>query len=325
MKKNLVSLDLQKFAYISRNDADALIPEEVSKEIRQNVPQKSAIMTLARRLPDMNRNQLRMPVLSGLATAYFVNGDTGAKQTANIAWKNKFINAAEMAVIIPIPEAVLSDADYDIWGEVRPRVEEAMGVTFDQAVLYGTNAPSDWPDDILTGATSAGHLVTLGTGSDIYDDIMAEGGTISLVEEDGFLVTGHVAALTMRARLRGLRDINGMPLFNRTVQETTRYELDGSEVVFPRNGGIDPAQSLMFSGDWSQLVFAIRQDISFKILTEAVIQNTDGSILYNLAQQDMVALRVVMRLGWELPNPINRVNQDEDTRYPFSVLIPAGS
>src|SRR5690606_14217580 len=117
--------------------------------------------------------------LSALATAYFVSGEPtnadatkGLKRTTNVAWANKYINAAEIACIVPIPESVLDDADYDIWTEVRPKIEEAMGVTFDQAVLYGTNAPTDWPDDLVTGATSAGNVVTIGSGTDLYQEIM---------------------------------------------------------------------------------------------------------------------------------------------------------
>jgi len=305
---------------IDRTGADALIPEEVSKEIIQGVPQNSAIMRLARKLPTMSRKQRKLPILSSLITAYFVSGDTGLKQTSQMAWENKYINAEELAVIVPIPEAVLDDADYDIWGEVKPRMVEAFGVAFDQAVLYGTNAPADWPDDILTAATAAGHTVVVGTGADIYDDILGEGGTLALVENDGFMTTGHVGALTMKARLRGLRDANGIPIFNRSMQETTRYELDGAEVVFPTNGAIDATQGLLISGDWQQLVYAMRQDVTYKVLTEAVIQDAAGNIIYNLAQQDMIALRAVMRLGWQLPNPISRVNQNAATRYPFSIL-----
>ena len=78
----------------------------------------------------------------------------------------------------------------------------------------------------------------------------------------------------------------------------------------------------MFSGDWSQLVFSIRQDITYKILDQAVIQDGAGNIVFNLAQQDMVALRCVMRCGWALPNPTNRVNTNDSTRYPFAVLLP---
>lgn len=310
---------------ISRSDAAALIPEEVSREIIQSVPEQSAVMRMARRLPNMTRAQLRMPCLTGLITAGFVSpADTGLKETSEIQWTNKYINAAELAVIVPIPETVIDDVDYDIWGEIRPRVSEAFGKAFDAAVFYQTNAPADWPTGLVAGATAAGQAVALGTGADIYDDIMGEGGVIAKVEEDGFMVSGHIASLSLRAKLRGLRDNQGLPIFVRTVQAATPYELDGVPVDFPKNGSVNPAQSLLIAGDWSQLVYSIRQDITWKLLTEGVITDNTGAIQYNLPQQDMVALRVVMRLGWQLPNPINAVNQTEATRYPFAVLTPAG-
>jgi HK97 family phage major capsid protein len=316
-------------ATIDRTGAEALIPEEFSRDIIQAAPQNSAIMSLARRLPNMSRNQLRMPILSALVTAYFVDGEVtnsdasgGFKQTSRQAWANKYINAAEMAVIVPIPEAVLDDQDYDIWGEVRPRIVEAFGAAFDAAVVYGTNAPTDWPDDLLTGAVAAGQTVSLAASTDVYDAILGEGGTLSMVEEDGYGVNGHLGALRMKAKLRGLRDANGNPIFNRNAQSAASYDLDGAPATFPLNGFVDPAQSLLISGDWNQLVYSVRQDVTYRILDQAVIQDTEGNIIYNLAQQDMVAMRAVFRLGWQLPNPLNRVNSNDATRYPFAVLVP---
>lgn len=313
---------------INRSGAEALMPEEYSREIIQGAPEQSAVLQLATRLPNMSRQQRRLPVLSVLPTAYFLNAgqspsDTTYKKLTAQAWANKFIDAEELAVIVPIPENVLDDADYDIWGEVRPRINEAIGVAIDQAILYGINAPNVWPADVVAAATGAGNVVALGTVGDLYDDIMSEGGVINLIEEDGFLVNGHVASMNMRAKLRGVRDAQGGLIFMRSMQDSTRYELDGEPVLFPRNGAVDPARSLLISGDWRQLVYAIRKDITTKLLTEAVIQDpATGDIVYNLAQQDMVALRVVMRLGWQVPNPINRLQQIEALRYPFAVLTP---
>lgn len=305
---------------IDRNGAESLIPEERAREIIQGVITQSAVLTRGRRLPNMSSRTYKMPVLDMLPLAYFVNGDTGQKKTTKMAWDKKFITAEEIAVIVPIPEAVLDDSDYDIWGEVRPRVEEAFGKVIDGAVLFDVNKPSSWRNGIVTSATAAGSVVTLGSSDDLYDKIMGEDGVIAGVEESGYFVTGHMADISMRAKLRGLKDNNGQPLFKSDMQSGTTYSLDGSPMNFPNNGSFDKSKALMISGDFSQLVYSIRQDITFKLFTEGVVQNTDGSIAYNLMQQDMVALRAVMRIGWEIPNPINSVDSNKETRFPFSVL-----
>lgn len=303
--------------------SDVQIPEEMQREIVQRVPTRSAVLSIARRLPNMARAQQRMRVLSALPTAYFVQGDTGLKQTAEQAWQNKFINAEEIAAIVPVPESVVNDLDYDLWGEVQPRIEESIGKVIDLAVIHGTNAPAAWPDDIVTAATAAGHAVTLGTGVDLYEDLFGLNGVLAKVEADGFNITGHVSAMSMRARLRGMRDADGHPLWMMIPGQPTTYTLEGVPMTFPQNGGITPAAALQISGDFSELVYSIRQDVSVKILTEAVIQDSAGNIIYNLAQQDMVALRCVIRLGWEIPNPVTPMEPTEASRYPFAVLKPA--
>lgn len=305
---------------IDRSGADTLIPEERAREIIQGVVTQSAVLSRGRRLPNMSSRTYKMPVLDMLPLAYFVNGDTGQKKTTKMAWDKKFITAEEIAVIVPIPEAVLDDSEYDIWGEVRPRVEEAFGKTIDRAVLFNVNKPDSWRDGLVASATTAGSIVTLGSTDDLYDKIMGEDGVIAKVEDSGYFVTGHMADISMRAKLRGLKDTTGQPIFKSDMQNGTNYSLDGSPMNFPNNGAFDKSQALMISGDFSQLVYSIRQDITFKLFTEGVVQNTDGSIAYNLMQQDMVALRAVMRLGWEIPNPINSVKEDKTTRFPFAVL-----
>lgn len=305
---------------IDRSGADTLIPEERAREIIQGVITQSAVLSRGRRLPNMSSRTYKMPVLDMLPLAYFVNGDTGQKKTTKMAWDKKFITAEEIAVIVPIPEAVLDDSEYDIWGEVRPRVEEAFGKVIDSAVLFNVNKPDSWRDGLVASATTAGSIVTLGSTDDLYDKIMGEDGVIAKVEDSGYFVTGHMADISMRAKLRGLKDTTGQPIFKSDMQNGTNYSLDGSPMNFPNNGAFDKSQALMISGDFSQLVYSIRQDITFKLFTEGVVQNTDGSIAYNLMQQDMVALRAVMRLGWEIPNPINSLKEDKATRFPFAIL-----
>jgi len=315
---------------ISRTDAAALIPEEVSREILKALPEQSIAMRLGKQLQDMSRAQKRMPVMSALAIAYFVNGDTGLKQTSEVNWENKYIDAEEIAVIVPIPEAVLDDQDYDIWGEIKPDIVEAFGLTIDAALFHGTNIPAAWTTNLgATGlvavCTAASQTISLAAYTDIYEALLGEkadgtDGLLMLIEADGFMANGHAAHLSMRGKLRNCRSAEGVPLFVRSMQDKTRYELDGEPLIFSRNGAIDSGAALLIAGDWSKLVWAMRQDVTYKVLTEAVIQDASGNIVYNLAQQDMVALRAVMRVGFALPNPINRINQVAATRCPFAVL-----
>lgn len=309
---------------VNRTDLSGLIPEPVTREIIQGVTEGSAVLQMGRRLPNMTSKTQTMNVLDMLPTAYFVNGDTGMKQTTKMKWDKKKIYAEEIAVIVPIPEAVLDDADYDIWGEVRPRLVEAFGKVIDGAILFGTNKPTSWRDSVLETCTKAGSVVA--ATPYIYDDLLAEGGVIAKVEESGYLVNGIMSAIQMRAKLRGLKDLNGNPIFKTDMQGATPYALDGSPMYFPRNGAFDTAKALMFAGDWSELVYSIRQDITFKIFDQGVVQDpSDNSIVYNLMQNDMVALRAVMRLGWEIPNPKTAYNDTLSKYCPFAVYSPAGT
>lgn len=308
---------------ITRTDLSGLIPEPVTREIIQGVTQGSAVLQMGRRLPNMTSRTQAMNVLDMLPMAYWVDGDTGVKQTTSMAWDKKKIYAEELAVIVPIPEAVLDDSDYDIWAEVRPRLVEAFGQKIDSAVLFGEDKPTSWRDSIFDTATAAGAVVT--QSSDIFEDIMGVDGVISKVEESGFLPTGAMSAVKMRAILRGIKDTTGQPIFKTDMQGSTRYALDGVPMSFPMNGAFDQTKALMILGDFNQLVYSIRQDVTYKLLDQAtIIDPSTKAIIYSLAQQDMVALRAVMRLGWEIPNQINAFQPDESKRAPFAIYAPSG-
>lgn len=307
----------------SRAEAEALIQEQLISTIQQDAPKQSIFMQLARKLPNMTSRQTRMPVLDMLPMAYWVDGDTGFKSTASQAWDNVFLTAAELAVIVPIPEAVVADASFDILGEIQPRVMESIGERVDSAVIFGVNKPASWRADILTTARQAGNNVSPGASPNYYDLTLGENGVIGKVEESGRMVTGAVASLAMRAKLRGIKDNDGRPIFKSDMQGATQYALDGAPMYFPQNGCFDQKRAQLIVGDFSQAVYAIRQDVTVKILDQGVIQDpTTKQIVYNLAQQDMIALRVVFRMGWALPNPATRIDTDR-TLCPFAYLEPA--
>lgn len=310
---------------INRAEVAALINPEWERELFDAIAEDSSVMRLGRRLRDMRTNEMEIRVGDELPVAYFANasgtaasGDTAKLQTTQAAWASKTIKAAKIGVIVPIGRDQLDDIeDYDIWSELRPKIATAFGKVFDAAVIHGTNAPSDWPTNLVAGATAASKVVSLAAKIDIYDATLAEGGTVALVEDSGYMATGHIAAMSIRAKLRGARESTGAPIFVATPGQAMPYTLDGEPLVFSRNGGLDTSAAQMISGDFSQLVYSIRKQLTFELLREASIYDGSGTLQYALGQQDMVGLKCTMRVGWQIPNPPNHL---DSTPYPFAVL-----
>lgn len=303
---------------ISRTDAAATIPEDVAAELTRGAIQASAAMTLFRRR-GLSRAQQRVPVLSVLPTAYFVSGDTGLKQTTEVNWTNKYLNVEELAAIVPVPESVIDDMDFDIWGEVRPLLEEAIGIAVDAAVFFGTNKPASWPTDVVAMAVAAGNVYARGTNNAAAGGIPQDiNQLLALLEADGFDATGAIAARSMRGRLRGAVDTTGRPLSD----QISPTEVFGIPVQYPMRGlwptGASAAELVV--GDFNDGMFGVRRDYTWKVLDQAVIQDNVGTIVYNLAQQDMVALRVTARYAWQVANVLNRDQPVEANRAPFAVL-----
>lgn len=318
---------------ITEDNADSLIPIETAAEIIKELPEQSAVLQLAKRLPNMSSKQRDLPVTSGLPTASFLNGTGAKKETTNMEWTDVSVVAEEVAVIVPIHENVLSDSEFDIWGEVQPALVEAFGLAIDQAVLYGTDIPATWTTalgaaGLVARSTAASNTIALTSYTDLYEALLGEtgagaAGLLGKLEEDGFIATGHLADLTMRRKIRNTRDSDGGAVWSTGQGIGTSYQvgiLDGAPLLYPLNGSIDNSQSLVIAGAWNKLVYSMRQDMTFSISREGIISDAAGNIIHNLFQEDMVALRAVMRLGFALPNPINRIQTNATARCPFAVL-----
>ena len=307
---------------ISRTDAAATIPEDVAAAIIGLVPQESAALSMFRNVP-MSVAQQRIPALSALPVAYFVNGDTGLKQTTEAGWENKYLNAEEIAAIVPIPEAVLDDSSFDVWGSIRPLLVEAIGRTLDAAIFFGTNKPASWPSDISTAAAAAGNTYAAGTNNAAAGGYAQDWSNLfGLVEADGYDVNGVIANTVWKGRLRSIRSTTGESLSDQVTSQSI-FGVEGDRLFYPMRGmWTAPGGGVVtaIAGDFTQGLIGVRQDVTYKILDQAVIQDATGEIIFNLAQQDMVAMRVVARYGWTVPNPYNRDQPTEASRYPFGVM-----
>ncbi|ATU21064.1 MULTISPECIES: phage major capsid protein [Bifidobacterium] len=301
---------------IKRSDlGDNLIPDEHSTEIIQTLPESSVIMTRARKVP-MSKKKKTQPVLATLPEAYWVD-EGGLKQTTKTGWEDVTITAEELAVLVPIPDSVVEDADIDLWGAIRPLIAEAFGKKVDEAALFGVDKPASWGDDVFKAAKAAGNTVT--ATADLPKDVTDLAGKIA---EEGFDVNGFASQAGLDWKLRGMRDANGQPIYGNPLAEGQPNTLYGQPLNPVRNGSWDATKATLLAADWTKFVYGVRQDITFKIFEEGVISDKAGKIVYNAMQQDSKIMRVVMRVGFAVANPMTRIGT-KGKQYPAGFIIPS--
>jgi hypothetical protein len=141
--------------------------------------------------------------------------------------------------------------------------------------------------------------------------------TFDDVEDDGNDVTGIVATRAVRGSLRKARGTDGQKL----VDVQSGAGLD-APITYVTNGVL-PDGTLAIVGDYGLAVLGLHQDMTYKLLDQSVITDDAGKIIYNLPQQDMVALRVTFRAAFAVANPVTRPVAGAGTPYPFGVLQAA--
>jgi HK97 family phage major capsid protein len=216
---------------------------------------------------------------------------------------------------VPVPENVVADSAIDIWAEVREGLAEAVGVALDQAVFMGTNKPASWPAAIVPAAITGTNTAEQGAATTAQGGIVGDIDTaLDKVEDDGFDPNGIAAKRSLRGLLRRARDTQGQRL-----ADLGSGTIEGLPVSYV-NGGVLDATTVAVVGDFQLAVIRLRQDMSFKLLDQATLTDAAGNVVWNLPQQDMLALRVVFRAGYAVANPVNRTGPGGATQFPFAVL-----
>ena len=231
------------------------------------------------------------------------------------AWSGVTLEAEELAAFVPVPEAVVDDAEFDLWAEVQQGLAEAVGLALDAAVFTGSNKPASWPTAIVPAAIAAGNTAELGTSTVEEGGVVGDIDTaLDAVEADGFDANGIAARRSLRGLLRRARDAGGQRL-----ADLTSDTIEGVPISYV-DGGVFDATTMAVVGDYTMAVLGLRSDMRFKLLDQAVITDDTGNVIYNLPPQDMLAMRVTFRAAYAVGNPITRENVTPGTRYPFAVL-----
>lgn len=298
---------------------EALMPDAVISGVLKDAAKQSVMLTRAKQVR-MSTKKAKQAVLSSLPDAYWVDGDTGMKQTTEAGWKDVVITAEELATIVPIPDAVIDDADIPLWDEVQPLIAESIGKKVDQAAIFGVDKPSSWAEGLIPAATAAGNVVQQAAGTDIGVAVAQLGQKLA---GQGFSINGFACAPGLQWELVGARNADGLPIYTTTLAGSTPTGLYGFPLNEVSNGAWNATSAKLLAADWSKVVVGIRQDITYELFKEGVVSDSDGKVLVNLMQQDMKALRVVMRIGYQVANPVTALQATESKRFPAGIITPA--
>lgn len=292
-------------AEFMKDELQGFVPSEQAAEIIKKVARGSSVMRLSK-LENMTSETKKFPVMTSGAGAYWV-GEGERIKTSGATWIFPEVKAKKLAVIIPVTKEKLEDTTIDVFTELQDSIAEAFYQAFDKAAIFGQNSP--FATSILGGIDSVGAEVTDNASVNLdlsASDVMAK------VEDAGYEVDGWAASIGLKNRLRKLRDSSGAPIY---IDGTDQTELYNQPIEFVRNGAWDKEKALAIAGEWKYSIVGVRDGISYEILKEATLQGTldaDGKPL-SLAEQDMVAIKATMRIGYLCVKP-----------EAFAALIPAG-
>lgn len=289
---------------ITQADAEALFDEALSGELINALPRRSAALSNLTVVP-MGTKTTRIPVLSALPTARFLNASQDPKPLSEAAWQGKLLTAEEIAVIVPIDENVIEDASIDVVSRTVDLIVQEFGRVLDAAVFFGTGAPGTYP----TGGLFDAAMKVSGTGN-IADDL---NDLFGAVEETGQDVSDVFAARALRTRLRGQKDGNGAPVYVPTQGDPNVGSIYGVPTAYPM--GWNKAAADAIALDDTVAVLGLRSDVKTKILTEATLTGFG-----NLAEKDSIAIRAVMRVAFTLANPVSIDNPTG--ALPIAALTP---
>ena len=178
-----------------------------------------------------------------------------------------------------------------------------MAEALDVAVLFGTGAPAGFPTGGIKTAAGAA-----ATGADAPAAVDA---AAAAVEAAGGVVNGIAASTRIGTAMRqAYLAANALP------DQAPGNTLYGWPVVVTADWDDTAGDALV--GDWNYLLVGVREDITFDLSEDAILQDAAGEIIANAFQEDLTAMRCYMRVGVALGSPISTVTEAAALPFEFA-------
>jgi len=253
-------------------------------------------------------NERKIPTLASSVTVYWVD-EAASKSSSNPTFGLVTQTLKKLAAIIPFSEEIMEDAAINITQLIAELFAEAITKEEDAQFLYGTGSP--WTGILNNGSVNS---VALGTGLGVSSVSFEK-----LVDMQDETPAGALAGAkyymhrTIVSYLRKLRtdavsasDGAGaflLPPTKSSIEDILGYPIELSE-AFPSKTLTGASKPFVVFGNLKlACILGDKQQIRAKLLDQATITDGDGTTTINLAEQDMLALRLEERVGYILAIP----------------------
>lgn len=313
-------------ADISRAEVASLIQEAYSNDLLTAATEGSTVLSAFNTI-NMGSKTTHLPVLATLPEAGWVSESAtapeGVKPQSQATWENRTLVAEEIAVIIPCHENVIDDATVGVLSEIARLGGQAIGKKLDQAVIFGVDKPLSWASkSLLEAAVDAGQAVNNTAGTANANDLVGASNQVAeQVATAGYSPDTLLAALSLRYRIANLRTTYGEPVFQPEgaygLAPQANAGFNGWNTFFNRNGAWNNGAADAIIVDSSRVKIGVRSDISVKFLDQATLGTGESQI--NLAERDMVALRLKARFAYVLGDG---ATPQGSAKVPVGVVLP---
>ena len=209
----------------------------------------------------------------------------------------------KLAAIVPFTEELLEDSAVDLYTLLVDLFAEAIGVEEDTQFLAGTGSP--WTGVLKNGSVQ---VVNMGTGEGFSaitaDDLLD---MTSKVKKSVRRGGKFYMSTTVMDVVRKLKDLEGRYIYQQPAGEVPGkvwgYEVVETDVMPALTDSAAATAFVIFANLKKVAIMGDKQQLRVKLLDQATITDTDGQTAINLAEQDVLALRVVERVGYVLALP----------------------
>lgn len=289
------------------SNAGVLVPVELKNEVLRIAQTQFG---LARRdmfyLPFSGPGNTRTVPTLGTSVSVFWTGEGKKKRSTQPSFSLVTQTLKKLAAIVPMTEEILEDSLIDINALLGQLFAEAIAKEEDVQFFMGTGTP--W-----TGILNNGSVNQVTQASGDASQLTVD----DLIDMEDATPTGALNGAkyyfhrSIKSVLKKLKDQNGNYILvaasNGSPATLNGYPYECSD-AFPALNDIQTGDAYVLFGNLKQgAIFGDKQQIRVKLLDQATVGDTDGAesgsdeqTSINLAEEDMVALRIVERVGYTI-------------------------